>query len=143
MQRRRFLRSVLAVSAAVAAPRVAAALPMYDPFSPQPDRWRTFDLTTTIELARANGPRGMDSGAGIERGELDQARGEPLEDQRDEREAGPRSRIRNGDDLRAVGDERRGAGHRDREPRCDARSHDRFQEARHGGRSAPGRSPAL
>jgi transglutaminase-like putative cysteine protease len=56
MQRRRFLRSVLAVSAAVAAPRVAAALPMYDPFSPQPDRWRTFDLTTTIELARANGP---------------------------------------------------------------------------------------
>jgi transglutaminase-like putative cysteine protease len=56
VQRRHFLRSVLAASAAVAAPRAAAALPMFDPFSPQPDRWRTFDLTTTIELAGAGGP---------------------------------------------------------------------------------------
>ena len=55
MQRRRFLRSVLAASAAVAAPCAADALPMFDPFSPQPDRWRTFDLTTTIELAGASG----------------------------------------------------------------------------------------
>jgi len=56
MQRRRFLRSMVATSAALAAPRVAGALPMLDPFSPQPDRWRTFDLTTTIELAGASGP---------------------------------------------------------------------------------------
>jgi transglutaminase-like putative cysteine protease len=56
MQRRRFLGSVFAASAAIAAPCAADALPMFDPFSPQPDRWRTFDLTTTIELAGANGP---------------------------------------------------------------------------------------
>jgi transglutaminase-like putative cysteine protease len=56
MQRRRFLGSVLAASTAMAVPRVADALPMLDPFSPQPDRWRTFDLTTTVELSGANGP---------------------------------------------------------------------------------------
>jgi transglutaminase-like putative cysteine protease len=47
---------MLAASAAIAAPRAASALPMLDPFSPQPDRWRTFDLTTAIELTGSNGP---------------------------------------------------------------------------------------
>ncbi len=56
MRRRHFWGSAFAATAAFALPRVAGALPMLDPFSPQPDRWRTFDLTTTIELAGVTGP---------------------------------------------------------------------------------------
>ena len=55
MQRRHFLHSACAASAAVAVPRVAHALPMLDPFAPLPDRWRTFELTTSIQLSGAKG----------------------------------------------------------------------------------------
>ncbi|MGZ3508636.1 MAG: transglutaminase-like domain-containing protein [Vulcanimicrobiaceae bacterium] len=56
MDRRRFLQQGAAFSALVAIPAVARAVPAGDSFVPGPDAWRTFEITTTIELDASNGP---------------------------------------------------------------------------------------
>ncbi len=57
MNRRRLLRGGAALAAATGIPAAAQALPMLDPFAPDPaGPWRTYELTTRIELVNASGP---------------------------------------------------------------------------------------
>ena len=56
MKRRRFLQQCAALSVTAGYPAAAQALPMLDPFAPIPGPWRTYEITTTIELVNAQGP---------------------------------------------------------------------------------------
>lgn len=56
MKRRRFLQQSAALSIAAGYPAAAQALPMLDPFAPLPGPWRTYEITTVIELVNAQGP---------------------------------------------------------------------------------------
>ncbi len=56
MKRRRFLQQCAALSIAAGYPAAAQALPMLDPFAPLPGPWRTYEITTTVELVNAQGP---------------------------------------------------------------------------------------
>lgn len=51
ISRRDALKAGMALSAAAALP----ALPAHAGFAPRPDRWRTFELLTQLEIAEANG----------------------------------------------------------------------------------------
>lgn len=55
MRRGRFVGSCAAAAALSAAPRAASALPMLDPFAPQPGPWHTYEITTQIDLT-GDGP---------------------------------------------------------------------------------------
>jgi transglutaminase-like putative cysteine protease len=55
MNRRQLLQQSAALSVAAGFPAAALALPMLDPFAPSPGPWRTYEITTKIELVSAKG----------------------------------------------------------------------------------------
>jgi transglutaminase-like putative cysteine protease len=55
MIRRRFLQHGAALTLTAGFPAAARSLPMFDPFAPEPGPWRTYEVTTKIELVTAAG----------------------------------------------------------------------------------------
>jgi transglutaminase-like putative cysteine protease len=58
IDRRRFLVAAGALAATAGVPAVARAVPAGDPFAPEPGAWRTFEITTHVQLAESGAAKG-------------------------------------------------------------------------------------
>ena len=98
MNRRTFLRGAASLPVVAGASRVAGfvtpALAQQKEFTPRPGTWRTFEITTRVEILEASGVSRAWLPIPSVRSDYQKPQGRPVVGQREGHEGGERRRVR-------------------------------------------------